>query len=209
MSNEENGLRAVADFRRRLARAAKDLPRSERDQLLEQINAHFDDAISPLSSTEEVHAVLEALGSPEAIAAAARTASGSSSSRTWLHRLRLTWVLVGILVAVPTLFTPLGVWGTYLQLAFLAVAVVATAKASPREAAPLYLIATCGLSSGVLLPLLLVQRFGVPSQLSNSAVGLALQWQSGVLISPFLIGLIIGVLWLRRVAGARLEPLPT
>lgn len=164
MSNEENGLRDVADFRRRLARAAKDLPRYKRDQLLEQINAHFDDAISPLSSTAEVHAVLEALGSPEAIAAAARTASDASGGRTRLHRQRLAWVLVGILVAVPTLFTPLGVWGIYLQLAFLAVAVVATAKARPREAAPLYLIGTCGLCSGILLPVFLFQRVSVPGR---------------------------------------------
>jgi hypothetical protein len=198
MSNGENRLHDVAEFRKRLGRAVKDLPRPERDRLLEQINTHLEEAISSTSTAAEVRAVLDALGSPAAIAAAARTTASASAGDPYHggDRLQLAWVLVGILVVIATSFTTSWVLGLAFQAAFLVVAVVLTAVGRPREAAPMYLIGACGLHSIIFL-------IGV-----GLGPNLLLHWQTLVIYIPFLAGLVIGVLWLWRLRKARLEVVP-
>lgn len=71
MSTPASAFPEVVAFRRALAQAVAGLPRSERDTLLEQIDAHLDESISPASSAAQVHDVIDGLGTPEAIARAA------------------------------------------------------------------------------------------------------------------------------------------
>lgn len=61
----------VAEFRRRLQTAVRRLPRSQSEQLLEQIDSHLEEAISPASTEADIRAVLDRLGNPEGIAQAA------------------------------------------------------------------------------------------------------------------------------------------
>ena len=63
----------VADYLRRLERAAAPLPRSRRAELVAEIREHIDDALIEAGAADEVAVrnVLERLGSPEEIAAAA------------------------------------------------------------------------------------------------------------------------------------------
>jgi uncharacterized membrane protein len=201
----EEGVSEVADFRRRLVRAVKDMPRSDREQLLEQINCHLDDALSPTSTAAEVRTVLEALGSPEAIAAAARAeVPGSAATK---HRgidpKQLSWVALGILAAAFTLFLTnfLGALALALDATFLAVALVATAVGRPREAAPLYLLGAAGSLSGILMFESLVE----PSLAANGPA-LAFQWpQSLLLPTLFIAACFLGIRWLRRIGKARVE----
>ena len=64
----------VDDYLRRLRAAAADLPRDRRTELVEEIEAHVDEALGEADADDEtaVRNVLERLGSPEEIAAAAR-----------------------------------------------------------------------------------------------------------------------------------------
>ena len=64
----------VDDYLRRLKAAAADLPRERREELVEEIEAHVDEALGEAGADDEtaVRDVLERLGSPEEIAAAAR-----------------------------------------------------------------------------------------------------------------------------------------
>ena len=205
MNRGEEGVSEVAQFRRRLVRAVKDMPRSDREQLLEQINSHLDDALSPTSTAAEVRTVLEALGNPEAIAAAARTeVPGSAATK---HRgidpKQLSWVALGILSAVFTLFLTnfFGALALALDATFLAVALVASAVGRPREAAPLYLLGAAGSLSGIFLFESLVAPI-----LPANGPALALQWpQSLILPALFIVGLFLGVRWLRRIRKTRLE----
>ncbi len=54
----------------RLERAARGLPRAERRELVEEINAHLAEATDPAMSDAEVLTVLDRLGEPEDIVAA-------------------------------------------------------------------------------------------------------------------------------------------
>jgi hypothetical protein len=54
----------------RLGRAARRLPRGRRSELVDEIEAHLDEAIAPSASDAEVLSVLDRLGPPEQIAAA-------------------------------------------------------------------------------------------------------------------------------------------
>ncbi len=60
------------DYLRRLERAARRLPRSDRDELLAQIRSHVDDGLPPDATEGQVRNLLAELGSPEDIVAAAR-----------------------------------------------------------------------------------------------------------------------------------------
>jgi hypothetical protein len=198
MSKGEKELHTVADFRRRLELEVKDLPRSERERLLEQINTHLEEAISPVSTAAEIEGALEALGSPEAIAAAARTdgVSGPAAGpNRGLNPRHLAWVALGILAGVLTLIlTSLGVVGLGLEAAFLAGALFATAVGRPQTAAPLYVIEACGVLSGIFLFEGLVEPI-----LSVNGPGLASQWPQALVLPVLaLIGLFLGVRWLWR-----------
>ena len=63
------------EYLRRLERAARNLPRDDRDELLAQIRSHIDDALPPGSSEGQVRNLLAELGSPEDIVAAAGPAA--------------------------------------------------------------------------------------------------------------------------------------
>ena len=61
----------VDGYLRSLDGAAKVLPRRERDELVGEIRAHLDEALTPESSEADVRNVLDALGAPWDIVAAA------------------------------------------------------------------------------------------------------------------------------------------
>lgn len=61
----------VAGYLRSLDGAAKVLPRREREELVGEIRAHIDEAITPDSSEADVRNVLDSLGTPWDIVAAA------------------------------------------------------------------------------------------------------------------------------------------
>jgi hypothetical protein len=57
----------AADYLHRLRRAARSIPRSRRDELLAEIEAHLADAIDPETSDADALSVLDRLGKPEEI----------------------------------------------------------------------------------------------------------------------------------------------
>ena len=62
----------AADYVRRLERAARVLPRHQRDELLGEIRDHLDAGIRPDATEADVRNLLDDLGPPETIVAAAR-----------------------------------------------------------------------------------------------------------------------------------------
>ena len=71
----------VDDYLRRLEAAAADLPRERRAELVGEIEEHVDTALAEGGDDETaVRNVLERLGSPEEIAAAARPPEPASAS---------------------------------------------------------------------------------------------------------------------------------
>lgn len=71
----------VAEYLDRLRRAAADLPEGPRAELLDNISAHLSETTGDASEAQ-VRTVLDELGSPEEIAAAARAESGSRPDRS-------------------------------------------------------------------------------------------------------------------------------
>ncbi|HWG98057.1 MAG TPA: hypothetical protein VNV66_01770 [Pilimelia sp.] len=67
--------RLVAEYLEQVATAAGDLPGARRDELLRDLREHIDTERSalPIETEAEVRTILERLGPPEAIAAAAAT----------------------------------------------------------------------------------------------------------------------------------------
>lgn len=63
--------RRIDDYLRSLDEAARNLPRRERDELVDQIRTHLDEAVSEQSTEADVLNALEALGDPRDIVAAA------------------------------------------------------------------------------------------------------------------------------------------
>lgn len=61
----------VDDYLRRLHDAARDLPRQERGELVDAIRQHLDEALTTQSTEADVRNVLDSLGSPTEIVAAA------------------------------------------------------------------------------------------------------------------------------------------
>lgn len=59
------------DYLRRLERAARRLPRADRDEVLAQIRSHIDDGLPPDATEGQVRNLLAELGSPEDIVDAA------------------------------------------------------------------------------------------------------------------------------------------
>ena len=78
MTTHSNQL--VADYLRQLERASASLPRARRSELLAEIREHIDDALREAGAADEVAVrnVLERLGSPEEIVAAAGPAQRHS-----------------------------------------------------------------------------------------------------------------------------------
>lgn len=63
----------VARYLQRLDQNLRDLPRPQRDEIMEEVRSHIDEAAAPGASEADVRNILEDLGEPEAIAAEART----------------------------------------------------------------------------------------------------------------------------------------
>ncbi len=95
-----NGL--VADYLRRLERAAASLTRSRRAELVAEIREHIDDALFEAGATDEVAVrnVLERLGPPEEIAAAAGPAQRRSGSLELAAMIALAIPIVGWFVGI-------------------------------------------------------------------------------------------------------------
>ena len=85
--------RLVDDYLRRLRAEARRLPRSDREELLQQIQEHLDEAIPPGTSDAEVRNALERLGSPETIVAEERERLGIPAIRAG----KLEWCVVFLL----------------------------------------------------------------------------------------------------------------
>lgn len=97
----------VANYLRRLEQAGADLPAAERDELLDQIRGHLADAQADERAGDPsyIRQVLDDLGSPHEVAAAAREQSPGSgaAASTSLTRenvaivlLTVGWLLVGL-----------------------------------------------------------------------------------------------------------------
>jgi serine/threonine-protein kinase len=89
-----------ADYLEQLRAALGDVERSDREQIIAQVSEHLSEARAALPTQNEssIRAVLERLGSPDDIAAAA--ASDRETERGSKRSSRLVWVTVGILVVV-------------------------------------------------------------------------------------------------------------
>ena len=98
----------VADYLRQLERASASLPRARRSELLAEIREHIDDALLEAGSADEVAVrnVLERLGSPDEIVAAAGPASGPTRRAGVLEIVALVALavpVVGTFVGIPLL----------------------------------------------------------------------------------------------------------
>jgi uncharacterized membrane protein len=99
----------VSDYLRRLDRAAAALPRSRRTELVAEIREHIDDALREADASDEVTVrnVLERLGPPEEIAAAAGPARAAASGRAGVLEIAalvaLAVPVVGWIVGIPLL----------------------------------------------------------------------------------------------------------
>jgi len=84
-----------ADYLSRLTAALGDLPRDDRQQIVEQISEHISSARAALPNQTEasVRGILERLGPPEEIAAAAR-----AESQLPVRRTKRTLIVVGAIV---------------------------------------------------------------------------------------------------------------
>jgi hypothetical protein len=89
-----------ADYLERLRAALGDVERSDREQIIAQVSEHLSEARAALPSQNEssIRQVLERLGSPDDIAAAA--VSDRETERGSKRSSRLVWVAVGVLVVV-------------------------------------------------------------------------------------------------------------
>ena len=77
----------VTDYKRKVEQAIAGLPRQQRRTILEDIDAHLDEALSPGATDSEVREVLARLGDADAIAAAAvpdaRRATPGTAVEIW------------------------------------------------------------------------------------------------------------------------------
>jgi hypothetical protein len=89
-----------ADYLERLRAALGDVERSDREQIIAQVSEHLSEARAALPRQNEssIHEVLERLGSPDDIAAAAVSDRETErrSKRSW----RPMWAGVGVLIVV-------------------------------------------------------------------------------------------------------------
>jgi len=90
----------VLQFRRDLRHATKALPRQQRRALLDDIDAHLDEALPPDATDSDVRAVLDSLGDAEAIAAAATPAGALADRRIAPEVWALVMLTIGSLLPV-------------------------------------------------------------------------------------------------------------
>ena len=168
----------VGGYLRRLHATVRTLPRARRDELVQQIEEHLDEAIPPGSSEAEVRNALDRLGTPETIVAEEFDRLGMQPAKAG----RLEWFTVFLLplgfVVIPILGWMLAimllwtsrVWNTRekligtllppgglsaLVLLFLTVSSTCT-ETEDAGGATVEQHCTGGLSGAVTLPLLIV-----------------------------------------------------
>ncbi|HEY4456988.1 MAG TPA: hypothetical protein VGN81_21940 [Pseudonocardiaceae bacterium] len=101
----------IADYLGELRRAAAGLPPAARAELLDDIGAHLTDLIGPGADESRVRQVLDELGTPEEIVAAAATESGIPARANGDRVYDIATVLLLLLgnVVVPVLAWIVGV----------------------------------------------------------------------------------------------------
>lgn len=129
----------VEEYLTELRQRAKHLPRHEREELLAELRAHVDAGAEQAESEADIHNMLEALGAPEEIIAAAPAATHTGPT----GRLGLTFGIVA-LVTVPTPF--LGI--LTIPLGIAAVVLGVRARRFLRSSARLTSIATAAIVTG-------------------------------------------------------------
>lgn len=104
----------VEDYLRALQRATQPLPRHERNELVEQIRAHLDEALPPNASETDVRNALDALGTPTEVARSAGVpATPRRGAREVIGLLLaatgfppfLGWIVGGVLIATSPLWS--------------------------------------------------------------------------------------------------------
>jgi hypothetical protein len=100
----------VADYLRRLETAAAQLPRDRRAELAGEIEEHVDDALSEAGAHDEatVRNVLDRLGPPEEIAAAAGPAPDAWPQRG--RRETAALIVLSVSFVLPVLGYAIGAW---------------------------------------------------------------------------------------------------
>ncbi len=95
--------RLVEQYLARVEQATASLPQQSRDELLSDLREHIDAALaeSPSKSEADVRAILERLGDPEEIAAAAGSSpTGTDPAYAPGSRKKRVWLGIGIVAAV-------------------------------------------------------------------------------------------------------------
>jgi hypothetical protein len=95
------------DYLRRLRKAARNLSREQRQELLDDIKTHIDLATATASTETEVREVLESVGSPEVVAASAGASVGETA-RSFRDVATILLLLIGGVV-VPVIGWLVGV----------------------------------------------------------------------------------------------------
>lgn len=87
---------AAERYLKELERALSDLPRPRRDEIIDDIRGHIDEAVPPEAGEAQVRTVLEDLGDPETIAADARERFGITKPKAGaLEGFAIAFLLVG------------------------------------------------------------------------------------------------------------------
>ena len=166
----------VAEYLQRLERAADSLPRSRRAELVAEIREHIDDALLEAGAADEVAVrnVLERLGPPEEIAAAASPPATGLTAAGKLEVAALIALAVpfaGWLVGIPLMILSRAWAGRDKGIAVFLVFV------------PLllgFVLALSGSESGANVPV------GTPEEPSSGGLG---PLEVGILVGGFLGGL--------------------
>lgn len=97
----------TAEYLDRLQRASTDLPDGPQADLLESIQTHLAESLGPDPELTQVRTVLDELGTPEQITAAARAESGTRPQRS---QAELTYDVVTVLLLLGGFLVPLLGW---------------------------------------------------------------------------------------------------
>ena len=181
----------VADYLRRLEHAAAPLTRSRRAELVAEIREHVDDGLLEAGAADEVAVrnVLERLGPPEEIAAAAAPADSGPTGRA--GKLEIA--------ALIALALPFAGWLVGIPLMLLSQAWVGRDKAIAAFVVfvPLFLgfvVAVSGSEGGANVPV------GTPEEPTDGGLG---PLEVGILVSGFLGGLMASVYLALRLRRTR------
>jgi hypothetical protein len=104
----------AADYLERLRHASRRLPRSRRDELVAEIEAHLVEAVGPHGSTAEALTVLDRLGEPEAIVEAEQPRRATTADPRGLQEWAAIFLLLfgGFVFGVGWLAGLIFLWGS-------------------------------------------------------------------------------------------------